>query len=636
MARPAPLLLLALALAARAAEPGLPPAFQAILERHRVLAQSLPYRGVVLLDGRPHRAGAGGAPIGAAMTPDELDAWLSASSAALLPPPEPARAPLALPVLELSAGAAAAAQPGVFDGAKAKAQASEVPAPAAPPPGAEPGYSPQLEALGRALRHPKRRASALAKLEARFAKDETQPTGLGPEAPEALRLLTQALHEGFGGPEAPGTLRRVLAKAAALENAQKDAFAARLVVPLTVFVALSRSHAPHAYESRLYFRRMTDLLDGEGRGLGEFLREKDPQGKRAAAFLLRAHAYDSLIPYLNRRPEEARALAESWFSDGGLAELRPRAARLEGFITQLALQGGRSGALDAFVEGLEARAAATEPPAAARVALYLAVNEGILPKRLRPRAAALAAGLPPGLLEDAGLAPSYPQDDWPADEWRFAMHFASTGSYRGWLAKFSALGWRLESASLAAGDVVESGSASQGLEVAKDFGGLTVRVRGTLYPGDQEGFLRGAEAKRFLAAVERDLRDPAVQGVVLRNHAQFRIVNLFGKRVSPGKLLIDGSCRGAWDLQELRRRCPTCRFVVNTGTGYGAVNNEAALAVIEGLARGEGWEEIGEAWARQYPRSSARTQGPWTPNFAEALRLLEKSEASAAKSAAGK
>ncbi|MBI5202423.1 MAG: hypothetical protein HY925_12605 [Elusimicrobia bacterium] len=242
------------------------------------------------------------------------------------------------------------------------------------------------------------------------------------------------------------------------------------------------------------------------------------------------------------------------------------------------------------------------------------MNRPLLPPRLRPDAAAAAALGPAGLLEDAGLVPTDPSEDWPEDSWRFAMHFASTDSYRGWLRATLAAGWTQE-------------APAEGMEVSKSFGPLEVRVHATLYPGDKEGFLRGEQARKFLAGVARDLKDPSVQGVILRNHAQFRILNLFGgKKVSPGKLLIDGACRSAWDLQELRRRCPTCRFVVNTGTGYGAVNTEAVLAVVEGLARGEGWSEIGEAWARRFPRSSARIQGPWTPPYAEALRLLEAAQ----------
>ncbi|MCX5790524.1 MAG: hypothetical protein NTX64_18785 [Elusimicrobia bacterium] len=639
--------LIVLVVFSAAAQVVVPPAYQQVLARHALDYEGLRAKGFVLRQDRVYRAGAGGEAQGQEVSPQELEALLSGKGPAAerIEARQPALAALGarLDPSRLNAGQ-------IFDGAVAPGAAAvataetlgaavpaaaPIPAAAATPPSEsslalsspqpykEPPCDPALKPLARDLWSAKRRARALRGLENRFQPDEDSDTGLSPQAPEALRLVAAAVHEGKGGPEAPAVLRRMLARVAGLDPDQKDAFVAGINSPLAAYVILGRSRAPHAYESRLYFQRMVELLDG--RRLTDFVREQDPAGKTSTNFFLRVHAYDSLIPYLNQKPAEAAALAEFLFPDGPTRALRERAAQLEGLMTQLAVQGRRSGALDSFVLGLEGLAAASSPGLARRIALYLQINEALLPKRLRADVESLAGRFPSGLLDDAGLAPSDPHDDWPADHWRFALHFASTSSYKGWLSSFLALGYQRE-------------PAEDGLEVSKHFdgpdpglGGLTVTVHATLYPGDKEGFLRGAEAKRFLAAVSRDLRDPDIQGVILRNHAQFRIANLIGKSVTPGKLLIDGACRSAWDLQDLRRKCPTCRFVVNTGTGYGAITNDAAVAVIEGLARGDGWEEIGEAWQRKNPRSSARIQGPWTPAFDEALRLLDKQEAPATR-----
>ncbi|MEK7836832.1 MAG: hypothetical protein AAB328_02495, partial [candidate division NC10 bacterium] len=196
--------------------------------------------------------------------------------------------------------------------------------------------------------------------------------------------------------------------------------------------------------------------------------------------------------------------------------------------------------------------------------------------------------------------------------WRFAVHFATEDSYRAWQAYF-----------LKRGYAPEPGS---GLELSKDFTGLKIIMEAKLYESDEEGFLRGPEAKRFLAAVAKDLKDPAVQGVILRMHSQFRIAALFTGGASEGKLLLDGSCRSAWDAAKERKRCPTCSFVLNTGTGYSRLNNPAMLEVLEGLARKRSWAEIGQAWRKTMPKASSRMRGPWTAPYEEAIAVLEKAE----------
>lgn len=403
-------------------------------------------------------------------------------------------------------------------------------------------------------------------------------------------------------------LRRELALVADLKPERKPPFARALTSPLTVYVVLSRSHASHAVDSQLYFRRMTDLLSAEGRTLTSFVADIDPGGKDAAEFLLRAHAYDALLPYLRAHPSEAGALVPLLFPDGGAKKIKARASQLEGLMTQLAAQGRASGALEAFVSALEARMIAADVETSERIALYLKVNEALLPKKYASRVAKAAALLPEDLLAESGLAPADPRDVWPYESWTFVLQFAEPASYDGFVDRFAKRGWARE-------------DAEEGTTLAKAFGERTIRLAARLYAGDDEGFMHDEVAAQFLSDVRRDLRNPTIQGVILRNHAQFNIARLFGKGVKD-KLVFDGACRSAWDLQRLRRACPTCSFIVNTGTGRGTVNNDGVIAVIEGLARGEGWDDIGERWRGASPASSSRIQGPWTPPFAEALALL--------------
>lgn len=603
-----------------------PPAYQAVMARHAVDAEQLKALGYAIAGDRCFTLDAKGRLGEPILSPEELEAALSSRETAAAAPAAPAGPDrrLALPKLSIALDQPPPSLDALFDGARpGSAGAAAVPAqpevqPAPKPPMPEPGFDPSWSRVAKDLRDPKRRARGLAALSKRFTKDEDSETGLSPDAPEALRLLTSTLHEGQGGADAAALLRRQLALVASLKPEQKTSFAGSLRSPLTVYVALSRSQAPHALDAQLYFRRLESLLGAEGRGLGEFIREKDSSGRYAADFLLRSHAYDALIPYLNRNPGEAAAIAPLLFPDGRPGDIRGHASQLEGLLTQLAAQGRKSGALDAYVRALEGRAAGVSEATARRIAVYLKVNEQILPRKYRSGIDALEALLPPGLLEDSGLLPPDPYDAWPADQWRFVLQFASTDSYKGWLARFLARGYAID-------------STTDGITVSKTFGSLEIRLTARLYPGDKEGFMHGSVERRFLADLSRDLHDPAVQGVILRSHAQFGILSLVDKKVSPGKLILAGSCRSAWDLQTLRRRCPSCYFIVNTGTGQGRVNNEAVVAIIEGLARHEAWDEIGADWSLADPKASARIQGPWTPPYGEALRALATAEKAAAK-----
>ncbi|MDD5629861.1 MAG: hypothetical protein PHU21_12400, partial [Elusimicrobia bacterium] len=302
-----------------------PPLFQAVLERHALDAEKLKALGYVIWDGRCFTLDGNGELAAPTLTADELEAALAARQAAALGP----QRPLALPKLELNANLPPASLNRFFDGAPPVPAAGMVPDPVDPqtfaaqkPPMQEPEFDESWDRVAADLRDPKRRARGLAALSKRFIKDETSETGLSPDAPEALRMLTLAIHEGRGGTPAAVLLRQQLAAAANLKPEQKAALARNLRSALTVYVALGRSQAAHALDAQLYFRRMVSLLSSEGRGLAEFIREKDPDGRYASLFLLRSHAYDSLIPYLNQHPEEAGAIVPLLFPDDRAQELQ--------------------------------------------------------------------------------------------------------------------------------------------------------------------------------------------------------------------------------------------------------------------------------------------------------------------------
>ncbi len=559
-----------------AAVPPPPPAFREVLARRGVDASLLGSLGLSCSSERCRRLDAHGRLVPPDLSPDDLDVLLAER---LLDAQGPRREERLRPVqlaLTLKPESPSATLNSLYDGQVAPAAAAVIAAP------------------------PKQAVRAAAATDG-----NPQPSA------ETLQAAARALYDG--DPKAAVALRRQLALAAALPAEEKPAFARAIDDPLVVYVALGRTRVPHSEDAQLYFRRMTQLLDARGRTLTGFISEVDPKARYAAFFLLRAHSYDALLPYLNRRPDEAGEIVDFLFPDKP-AELRAHAAQLEGLLTQLAARGRASGALESFVDRLQARAELAPPRAAARIALYLKLNEGLLPKALRPQADALSRFLPPGFLDEAGLAPPSPAELWPSDRWTFALHFASTGAFTTWIDRFEERGYR----------VVERDAARAVL--SRDFDGREVRLIGRLHPGDEQGFLRGTQARGFLSAVARELRDPGIQGVILRNHAQFSALALIDARTTAGKLLLDGSCRSAWDLQALRRRCPTCSFVVNTGTGFGRINNAAVAAVIEGLARGDDWSQIAAQWQRVMPRDASRMQGPWTPAYDEALAALDARE----------
>lgn len=614
------LLVLLLLPRAYGAEPS--PLFRSILERRHLDETALRALGFVLKGDSARSVNPYGLEEGPALTPAQLDERLGAlerGEALPVAPPSPIRrVPPIIPALDLAPSALGF----LYDGRIGGLATTAPPEPVKAGPYVEPSFDASWSNVEKNFRDPKTRKQALKELSSRFQKDPATPTGLSSDAPEALRLLARELHEGRGGDAAAGELKRELKMAANLRDPQKFEFAAKVASPITVLVALSRSRASHSLESRLYFESMTKTLDAQNRTLSGFLAEQDPYARWSADFLLRAHAYDALVPFLERRPAEAGELGPLLFPAGRADEVRARADALEGLLLQLAVKGRAGGAAARFTKGLIAHALIAPPDQARRIAVYLKLNEPVLPRFLRPSLAALDPLLPPGVLEDAGLTPPAPRESWPTDRWTFAVHFASMDSYRGWYSRFTARGWTAETV---------DGEPALG----KDFGVLHVAQVAKIYQGDDDDFLRDDEADRFLSSVKKDLRDPAVQGVILRTHSQFRISSLFDKKTNTGKLMLDGACRSAWDLRELRKRCPSCQFIVNTGTGRGKLNNDAIIAVVEGLANDLDWSEIGAEFARTSPSTSARIQGPWTPPYAEALRVLEKREKADAKADAG-
>jgi len=582
--------------------------YRAVLEKRRLDEPALNALGFILEHGSARHIYEA-----QPLSPEQLDARLAAleQKQKSLPPP-----PQLVPPLVPSLNAVLAAFGTQQDTAIAVPVAA-VPVPVGPY--QEPPFDPSWEKIEKGFKNPKTRPAAVKALKQRFKKDPASPTGLSEDAPEALRLLAREIHEGRGGPDAAVELKRQLSTAANLTNGQKFAFAPKLTSPVTVFVALARSRATHSLDSRLYFAQMIKRLDADGRSLSAFLREQDPKSERSADFLLRVHSYDALIPHLDLRPTEAGAIAPLLFPRA--SELRARADALQGFLLQLTLRGRANGSGAQFTRALADHALTAPPELGRRIAVYLKLNEALLHRTLRPSLSSIEHLIPSGVLEDAGLIPPQPRESWPLDRWTFNLHFASTESYAGWRSRFLARGY--------VPALVDGEPA-----MTKDFNGLRVMLVAFIYEGDDDDFLRGAEAQRFLANVTRDLRSPFVQGVILRTHAQFRISNLFDKKVTPNKMFLDGACRSAWDLRELRKRCPSCQFIVNTGTGRGKLNNDTVISVVEGLANDLDWPEIGEAFRRSSPSTSARIQGPWTPPFAEALRVLEQRERSDVAAAA--
>ena len=459
----------------------------------------------------------------------------------------------------------------------------------------------------------------LSEAASRFDKDETTTTGLSEDAPEALRWLANRIYEHKGGKASFNELTRELKLIAGLKDEQKFAFVSQLRSPMPVYVSLAASHATHSLEARAEVQRMTALLGKSGLTISDFIAAKDSEERFAASFILRAHSYDALIPYLKTRPEEGKAIARYLFSEKRPEVIRDRAAVIESFAVQLAAYDRK--AFDRFGVGLLEQAEDKDSKVARRAALLLKLNESLWP-RYAARIDAAAADLPPALFDDPRLVPATPYPFWPKDHIKVTLHFAAqpkealkpgeSTSYAEWLAFFKARGFAIGTL------------GPDGVEMIKTIDGVTLALVAKVYTGDEEGFLVGKEKERFLADIQHDLRDPEVQGVAARSHAQFFFPAMFGKSVTKGKFWFDGACRGSWYAEDLEKRCPTCSAAGNSGTGRGQVNDKALLAILEGLVRREEWEAIGKDLKTALPAANSRFFGPWTPRYHTALDLLKK------------
>jgi hypothetical protein len=221
------------------------PAYRQVLARHALDEARLHERGFALRDGSCFHLGADGSALPPGLTPEELDAALGLAAS---DHPSKATARSAA-TLSLKIDGAYRSLVAFNDGLQnlalsaVLAPAPAPPAPPAPkPPYIEPPFDSSWASIAAGLRDDKRRAKALKTLAARFQADEDSATGLSAAAPEALRALTAAIQDG-GGAGMTGELRRELALVAGLEPSSKEAFANSLKSPLTVYVALSNSHA---------------------------------------------------------------------------------------------------------------------------------------------------------------------------------------------------------------------------------------------------------------------------------------------------------------------------------------------------------------------------------------------------------
>lgn len=546
-------------------------------------------------------------PLSAAEPPVPVSSETVHQALRRLPPPRPPRIPRIAPDKDMKRNLDI-----FFDALPNDTDSSPVmvTAPTSTPSLEEPAFDASWSPIAKGLwSGPKAQAAALVRLAARFQKAET-PAGLSDDAPEALRLLALAISDRKGGKAAFAELNRELQLVADLKLEQKQAFASSLRSPVPAYVAVGASHAPHFTDAQAYFGRMTGLLAPTGVTLTQWMDTQDTEQRFAAAFLLRLHAYDALLPYLNRSPSEAQAMVPFLFSEKRSGGIRDHATQLEALTVQMAAYGRGSGAFDAFGAGLLERAGNAAPAVARRAALLLKLNAELWP-RYAPRIAEAGAAVPDALLADPRLKGQTPYERWPEDRLAVSLHFPRKDSYAAWLRYFQARGYEVGSLS------------ADGVELVKTVGAVTLSVTARMYVGDEEGFLKDAEKDRFLAAVSRDLRDPALQGVVVRTHAQFYYPALFSKKVTPGKLWLDGSCRGSWYAEDLERRCPTCAPIGNTATGMGELTNPVLYQVLEGMAARKDFDAIGADLKRALPKASSRFLGPWTPRYHTALDLLK-------------
>lgn len=454
--------------------------------------------------------------------------------------------------------------------------------------------------------------TAALELAGHFVASDTL-TGLCPEAGDTLWVLSEAIRLRRGGKAALDQMYTDLRRAADLEDYEKDDFVDSLQDPIAMYVPLAISHSPHVHEARRMFERMRKMVKAQGMTLTEWIAKNDPDLRFAPGFLLRLNAYEVLVPYLRANPEEARAAAPMIFPQRRAWRVDLTADEIQNVFDSLRAGPKGEEALTAFVEGCLTQITMSAGPEREKLSLFLRLNWDRLPPETR-EAAAFVIGAPEGLVAQstATLRVPTPYDLWPAKEWRFTLHFADEKDLALWQGYFQARGFRPE-------------PAAEAVALAKQVPhGPRLVLLGYHYASLDTGMMFGPALKRFQQSLARDLKDPAVQGVVIRAHAQFSRTPAF-RGAQPGpKLWYDGSCRGAGDLAKLAVLCPDCVLVGNVGSGRGWVNNPMIWALVEGLARHEDWDQLGARIKAAVGSQSTRLIGPWSTPFSQELKTLKK------------
>lgn len=452
---------------------------------------------------------------------------------------------------------------------------------------------------------------AAQELAGHFVASDTL-TGLCPEAPDTLWALSEAVRHKAALQTALAQLYRDLHQLANLEDYEKDDFVDQLPDPAAIYVPLAVSHAPHVRESRRMFAQFRRLLAPGGRSVTEWIQGNDPEFRFAPAFLLRLNAYEALVPYLREHPQEARAVVPMIFLEKRADAVDLSADQIQNIFDSLSSDARGREALIEFAEGCVTQLAMASGPVRDKITLFLHLNWQRLPVEAR-EAAAFVIGAPREEGEREAAPPPY--ERWPKAEWRFTQHFAEETDLKEWERYFRAKGYRREDSDDDA--VVLSRQVPQGPRLV---------LRSYAYASLETGMMFGPALRRFQAALARDVRDPEVQGVFVRAHAQFPRTPTFSKGKPGPKLWYDGSCRGAWDLNRLSSLCPECALVGNVGSGRSSVNNPMIWALLEGLARREAWGELAKRIKAAVPEHHTRLVGPWTTPFSRELKTLKESK----------
>ena len=260
-----------LAFSVQAAQTDIPPDYEPVLSRRSLDLAGLKAQGFDFVEGRCRSAR------GEDLNPQQLDERLEALStqaAVALAAGLKRTAPFSLPASVLALQEAQAY--GVFSAPQE---------PEEPAPWQEPVFDPSWRKASAQLWSKKDQGKGIQALASRFTEAEGTETGLSEDAPEALRLLTLAIKDGKGGDKAYKELNRQLRMVADRLPEQKEAFAAQLRSPWTVYAVLGASHAPHSLDAQLYFKAMEKHLDDSGLTLSAFMADQDPKGRLASSFL---------------------------------------------------------------------------------------------------------------------------------------------------------------------------------------------------------------------------------------------------------------------------------------------------------------------------------------------------------------